>query len=181
MPVSQLWSERLQLRPMQPEDAQAMYAFASDPEIAAMGMWEPLKSLEACRADIEDMLTTEEQGIDWTWAVVLRQEQQMIGMCQLLNYRVQHARTELGYMYNRAYWGKGYATEAASLVVDFAFTRLHVHRVEATVLATNVASIHLLKKIGMQYEGCKREARREKTGFVDLHFYGMLGHEASAG
>ena len=101
----------------------------------------------------------------------------MIGLCQLLNHQPQHAHAELGYMLNRRYWGQGYATEATRSVVDFALTQMKLHRIEASVLATNLASIQILVKLGMRYEGCKRENRRGEIGFTDLHIYGMLDHE----
>ena len=59
MKVPILSSERLRLRPLRRDDAPAMFAFAQDLEIAAMGLWEPLLTLDACSADIEATLTNE--------------------------------------------------------------------------------------------------------------------------
>ena len=62
------------------------------------------------------------------------------------------AEVEIGYRLARAVWGKGYATEAAQAVRNFAFTTLDIKRLIAMIDPSNIASIRVAKKIGMHYE-----------------------------
>jgi [ribosomal protein S5]-alanine N-acetyltransferase len=60
---------------------------------------------------------------------------------------------ELGYALARAYWGRGFATEAGTAVVAWALERPEIHRVWAVCDAENVASARMLEKLGMRREG----------------------------
>jgi ribosomal-protein-alanine N-acetyltransferase len=64
-----------------------------------------------------------------------------------------HAYAEFGYVLARSAWGRGYATEAATAVLAYAFGHLGLHRVAATCDPANTGSRHVLEKTGLQYEG----------------------------
>lgn len=70
---------------------------------------------------------------------------------------------ELGYLLHPDHWGKGIATEAAGLLLRFAFDTLRLHRVEALTRPDNLASRRVLEKIGMTREGLRRQ---------DVHLHG---------
>ena len=76
-----------------------------------------------------------------------------------------------------AYWGKGYATEAAREMLGYGFESLGLHRIFATCFPHNPASGRILKKIGMQYEGCQRQHLLKWGQFVDSELYGILRRE----
>ncbi|MDQ2691068.1 MAG: GNAT family N-acetyltransferase, partial [Chloroflexota bacterium] len=59
---------------------------------------------------------------------------------------------EIGYRLRRSAWGKGFATEAACAVRDFAFNSLGMQRLIALIDPDNIASIRVAEKLGMQYE-----------------------------
>jgi RimJ/RimL family protein N-acetyltransferase len=63
---------------------------------------------------------------------------------------------DLGYVLERASWGKGYMTEAVRFLVDWAVSQPSIYRVWATCDVTNLASAHVLEKVGMQREGVLR-------------------------
>jgi ribosomal-protein-alanine N-acetyltransferase len=63
-----------------------------------------------------------------------------------------HRRAELGYTISRAYWGHGYATQAAAELVRFAFEEMGMVRVEAVCLPEHAASSRVMEKIGMTCE-----------------------------
>ncbi|MFA5400014.1 MAG: GNAT family protein [Dehalococcoidia bacterium] len=60
---------------------------------------------------------------------------------------------ELGYWLAEPYWGKGIATAAVPVIVDFAFGKLDMVRLQALVFARNTASAHVLEKCGFKLEG----------------------------
>ena len=59
--------------------------------------------------------------------------------------------TDLGYRIKKAFWGKGYGTEAASMCIKDGFTRLHLQRIYAEAYAENIGSIRIMEKVGMKY------------------------------
>jgi ribosomal-protein-alanine N-acetyltransferase len=67
-----------------------------------------------------------------------------------------HARGELGYVFDRDVWSRGYATEAGRLLLRFGFESLRLRRIAAACRPENVASARVLEKIGMRYEGTLR-------------------------
>lgn len=64
---------------------------------------------------------------------------------------------ETGYRFSPAYWHKGYAREALAFGIQLMFEEFHLHRIEATVMLENTASIRLLESLAFQQEGIARE------------------------
>ncbi|MCI6783571.1 MAG: GNAT family N-acetyltransferase [Lachnospiraceae bacterium] len=64
---------------------------------------------------------------------------------------------ETGYRFSPAYWHKGYAREALAFGIQLMFEEFHLHRIEATVMPENTASIRLLESLTFQQEGIARE------------------------
>tara|TARA_Y100000310_G_scaffold301958_1_gene338867 strand:+ start:783 stop:1322 length:540 start_codon:yes stop_codon:yes gene_type:complete len=83
---------------------------------------------------------------------------------------------ELGYWLVPTHHRKGYMTEAATKVLDFAFNTLKLQRVGVSAFTINKASNGLIKKLGFTFEGTEKKGQRCKaTGkFHDVHYYGML-------
>jgi ribosomal-protein-alanine N-acetyltransferase len=84
---------------------------------------------------------------------------------------------EVGWAMHPEEWGKGYATEAAWSVIDWAFGELKVHRIVAYCHAANVASVRVMEKLGMQREGWLRETRWLNEQWCDEYVYAMLEKE----
>jgi len=74
-------------------------------------------------------------------------------------------------------WGKGYATEAARRLVDYAFHELNAHRVVAFCHVSNAASESVMRKLGMKQDGCLRETRWWNDGWSDELVYSILDRE----
>jgi len=83
----------------------------------------------------------------------------------------------LGWTLHPDYWGKGYASEAALSVLNFAFSELHAHRVSAYCHADNSASIRVMERIGMKFEGRMRERIFLDGRWYDELVYGILVNE----
>ena len=76
-----------------------------------------------------------------------------IGECDLSEIDRQHGRAELGFLFARAHWGKGYGLEVGQALIALAFGELGLARLWARVHAGNGASQRLLEKLGFTYEG----------------------------
>ena len=109
------------------------------------------------------------------WAVVAKTSDAIIGYCGLFYFPDVNGRSEIeiGYRLARVWWGRGYATEAAYAVLQFAFDAIELNRVYANHFADNPASGRVLEKIGMAKEGCQRQHVLWWGEYRDLVCYGI--------
>ena len=176
--LPELETERLLLRKMRLDDAEAMFAYASDPEVTRYVLWDTHRSIE----DTEEFLrfATEgyERGDFGGWGVVLKDSGVFVGTCGLdAGYAPEHARAELGYVLSREHWGRGLMPEAARAVIRFGFVRMKLNRIEARCIAENAASARVMEKAGMTYEGTLREREFIKGAYRDMKVYSILRSE----
>lgn len=88
-----------------------------------------------------------------------------------------HDSAELGYWIARDAWNRGYATEAAGALLDFAFRTLDIHRVEARHFVRNPSSGRVMQKLGMTLEGVHRQSLKKWGVFEDAARYAILRRE----
>lgn len=95
------------------------------------------------------------------WVYEKRNAGKIIGTVCFYNItRSIYDRCETGYKFDRNFWHKGYAREAAAAGISLMFGELGLHRVEAYVMEENAPSLRLLRELGFQYEGiCRQFAR----------------------
>jgi len=148
-----LTTERLFLRYFHILDAEAMVQVFCDPEV--MRFSDGLQTKEW----VQDWLRTCLERYYQTWGfgpytVVEKQNSEVVGYCGLFYFPDINGQpeVELGYRLARSAWGKGYATEAAQAVCDFAFMTLSLNRIIAIIDPSNTGSIRVAEKIGMQHE-----------------------------
>jgi [ribosomal protein S5]-alanine N-acetyltransferase len=146
-------TERLILRHFHILDAEPMYQIFADPEVMRFGDGVQTKQW------VHNWLQTCLARYHQTWgfgpyAVVQHQHRDVIGYCGLFFFPDINgqAEVEIGYRLARGTWGRGYATEAAGAVRDYAFHTLGRKRLIAMIDPANTASIRVAEKIGMQYE-----------------------------
>jgi len=101
--------------------------------------------------------TVREEKDCW-WSVIERSSGQFIGLCGLTEKEIEgQPETDLGYFFLPSFWGKGYATEAAWKLVEYAFSGLRLESVIAVIDPINTASKSVALKLGM---GLERESLR---------------------
>ena len=146
-------TERLALRHFHILDAEPMYRVFGDPEVMRFGDGVQTKEwVDAwIRTCLERYYRTRGFG---PYAVVERKSQAVIGYCGLFFFPDINGQpeVEVGYRLERSTWGRGYATEAARAVRDFAFGDLGMQRLIAIIDPSNTASIRVAEKIGMRRE-----------------------------
>jgi ribosomal-protein-alanine N-acetyltransferase len=170
-------TERLRLRPIQTDDAEALFAIKSDLEVTRRYGQEPHGSLDETRAWIGRVQASAARRDALFWCLTLRGHETAIGACTLWNLDPSFHCAELGYELHRAHWGEGLMTEAASTVVAYGFTELGLHRIEACPLAGNPASGRLLLKLGFTREGNLRQRAFFRGHFEDQLYFGLLVDE----
>ena len=143
---------RLWLRPYTQADLRPFVAMRSDPDVARFQSWSDFTEADGYLF-ILDMAQTQ-PGTPGEWyqfAVALRGANTFIGDCAL--YMGEDGRFgEIGYTFAPAYQGQGYATEAVTAVLHYAFTTLQLQQITAMADGRNHASIKLLQRLGFQPE-----------------------------
>ncbi|ADN02712.1 GNAT family N-acetyltransferase [Spirochaeta thermophila] len=169
-----LTTERLLLRRFTLEDAPAVYeTWARDPEVTRFLTWSPHASVEKTRSFLEEAVRGYERDDQLMWAIVLKEPGSLIGS---IGARVEraHRRAEIGYCLGRAFWNRGYMTEALREVVRFLFDEVGVVRVQALHFVGNPASGRVMEKAGMRYEGTLRSYLIKDDGAVDALMYAIV-------
>ena len=176
MKTFRLETERLLLRTYTEADIAELVPLIGTREVAATTLRIPYPYTEQdARAFLAGAL---DAGQDLA-GITLRADGRQIGGIGLRTEQ-QHQHAELGYWLGAAYWGKGYATEAARAMVRYGFEDLRLHRIFASHFKHNPASGKILLKLGMKHEGCQREHLHKWNEFVDSELYGMLRREWEA-
>lgn len=169
-----LETERLILRPLRMRDAQDIYAYASDPEVARYVLWEPHTSLADTRSYIRCMRGLYRRGLPSCWAAELRESGRVIGTIGFMWYSAQNHSAEIGYSFARKEWNRGYATEALQAILASVFTSLSVNRIEAQHDVRNPASGRVMEKCGMKKEGVLRQRILNKNEYIDVALWSVL-------
>lgn len=171
----ELVGERLVLRELREEDWQAVHRYASDSEVCRFMTWGP-NTEEETKAHVRRALETSRARPrrSFNLAVTLKDSGEVVGCCGLVVANPEHGEGHIGYSLSRVYWGRGYATEAARLLVKFGFEALGLHRVFATCDPENRASARVLEKAGMQLKGRKRSHLLVRRHWRDSLLYAIL-------
>ncbi|PTL81257.1 GNAT family N-acetyltransferase [Vitiosangium sp. GDMCC 1.1324] len=172
-----LETSRLRLRWLTEADIPALYELFSHPEVTRYWSWAAYTE----RAQAEKLLRNihrlfAERSL-FNWGIARREDDRVVGTCTLSDLNAQNQRASLGYAVNRAHWGQGYGREAVSRVVEFGFTSLELHRLEADVDPRNTSSIQVLARLGFKREGYQRERYLLNGERQDAVLYGLLRPE----
>ena len=170
-----LKTERLVLRSFEETDAEGLHAYLGDEEVVR---YEPYgaMAMEECRLEAARRASDEA-----FWAVCLA-DGTLIGNLYLSGAD-EFGTREIGYVFARACWHKGYATEAARRLMAYAFERLATRRIIALCDTRNAASFALMERLGMRREGEFKKNVGFKTDahgntiWTDSYQYAILKEE----
>jgi ribosomal-protein-alanine N-acetyltransferase len=176
-PMPVLTGLRVRLRPMRADDADALFAMKSDPRV--MRYWSHAPWTERAQAvvQLEQLERDRESSEFYQWAITVDGGDTLVGTVSLFALNRAQRRADVGYSLASNVWGRGYATEALKLAVDFAFETLGLARLEADIDPRNEASCRLVERIGFIREGLLRERWYVAGEVTDSAMYGLLAHE----
>src|SRR5215210_2564555 len=170
-------TERLLLRKMRIEDAQDLFEYARDQDVARYTTWAPHSSVEDSKAYLRRIMDLYAAREVSEWGLVHKADARLIGTCGFIDWTPYHARAEVGYAMSQRYWGQGIMTEAVREVIRFGFEVMMLNRVEARCIVANIGSARVMEKCGMSYEGILREHMYAKGHYDDLKMYSILRKE----
>jgi RimJ/RimL family protein N-acetyltransferase len=163
---------------MSPDDAEAMVVYKSQPEVCRYVPFEPM-DLPAMEAYIEKRLRTELTEVDTgvTMCVEELATGQLVGDVVIMWRSEQHRCGEIGYVFDPAFGGRGYATEATRELLRIGFEEFGWHRMIAHLDVLNTASAKVCERLGMRLEGQFREDEWFKGEWSSTLTYAMLEDE----
>lgn len=175
-----LTTKRLRLRQLRHDDAEAIIALFSSPDVLRFLNQEPTDSVEKAIGLINWLNGTFDKHESLQWAITLQGEDRLIGTCGNYAWDQENRHIDVGYHMLPSYWGQGYATEACDAIVSWSFEHMNLHRVQADCTVGNIASERVLLKCGFKVEGIWRESCWEHGQFVDIKQFGLLRREYDA-
>jgi RimJ/RimL family protein N-acetyltransferase len=170
-------TQRLILRRYAHKDRADLLVLAAQPEVATVLGGRLPATQEGVREyiDLQNSCRPFEQDQVFELAVERKEDGRVIGLVGLI--RRDHRQGEVGWALAAGYRGQGYATEAASALLDYGFNVLGLHRIHADTKSDNVPSLRLMERLGMRREAVLREAVFEGGGWLDRIISGILADE----
>ena len=174
---TELRTKRLTLRPIQLGDEKEVHEYAGDKEITMM-FWLPNDTFEETadfvKRNAEEWGSPEQTDYEF----VIIHEGKIIGGCDCdLSHSEDRSYATLGWIINKNYRKRGFASEAAEALLEFAFTNFSINKVYAQCDCKNPASLGVMKKIGMTLVDDKGTRTYPKTGITSGEFTCLITRE----
>ena len=175
-------TKRLILRPLKDSDAKDIQENLNDLEVSKWLLVVPYPyTLKDAKKWIKlnKKKWKKRNKENYDFGIELKDENKIIGVISLNKINKEQRTAKVGYWLGQKYWRKGFGSEALKEVLDFAFKKLKLRRIEAGVFKGNPSSGKLLEKFGAKLEGIKRKSeickadKKIKDGLV----YGLLKEE----
>lgn len=167
--------DRIYLRPLEAEDADAFVPWVNDTEIRQyLGTTSPMNKLR--EQEFMEKLYKDDRGI--TLGIVLKEKDKLIGDVGLYDISMPNKHAELGILIgDRSCWSKGYGTEAMNLILGYGFDQLNLHRIYLFVLDFNPRAIRSYEKAGFTREVVARDHGYRNGAYCDDYFMSILEDE----
>ena len=170
----------LRVRIPREDDAPALFAAASDPEVTRWFSWGPYSAEEEARAYLSRLAAQRERG-EHLDLVIEHLEAGPIGISGLGEFAPRDRRATIGTWLGRAWWGTGANRESKALVCHLAFALLGLERVGAYSNVEHVRSQRALERIGFRREGVLRRYHRHGGRGLDVVLFSLLREDWEGG
>ncbi|WP_029034512.1 GNAT family N-acetyltransferase [Salinimicrobium terrae] len=173
MDFPNLKTVRLNLRQITEADLQNIYSGLSNPDVIKhYGV--NYSSLDETWEQLEWYAELERTHSGIWWAIISAVDKEFCGAIGYNNLSREHKKAELGFWLLPKFWGRGYVQEAMEVVLDYAFQKLHLHRIEAFVETENVSSQKALQKQHFRQEGILRDSEIKNERFISVAIYARI-------
>ena len=178
--IPTLKTDRLILRKIKESDAEDVFEYSSDPQVSEFLLWRPHRSLSYTKDYLAYIKNEYRIGKFFDWAITVRSgahKGKMIGTCGFTSFDLHNNSAEVGYVLNRSFWGQEIALEALTKVIEFGFSQLMLHRIEAKFIAENEKSLRVMEKCSMKFEGIRRSSYVVKGEYRDIGICSIISDE----
>lgn len=176
--LSPVETDRLLLRARTVADAEAVFAYASLPEVAYQAGFPPVKTVADEVYYIEHILTKnqKEKNLPAGYGLILKGSDMVIGS---VDFNDRHADDvlEMGYLLHPDYWGQGLVVEACQMLIRLGFEELNLHKIELSCYDYNHQSRRVAEKLGFTLEARIRDRKDIQGKRCDDLRYGLLKSE----
>jgi len=168
-----LETERLVLRPVTLKDADSVFTYASNPNVARYVTWEPHSSVKETEEIISNFfLENYKKNIPEPWAITFKDRREwVIGAIGCRYYDRDPECMELAYVLAEEHWGQGITTEAAKAVLPYIFEQYKPKTIVGRYVESNPASGRILEKLGMKFIESREEIK--KGHLETMSFFGF--------
>lgn len=175
-------TERLQLRILHPNEAEKVLFFYSQNQ-EHFEPWEPERdvnfytlSYQRLSLSIEYNLMQQGKLLRY-WVFSKDDPRRIIGSVNFYNIvKGSYFACQLGYKFDHRDVGNGYAAESMREAMKYLFADYEIHRIEANIMPSNLRSIHLVQKLGFQYEGLAISNIKINHKWEDHARYAYINH-----
>ena len=170
-----LVTDRLRLRQFKDSDLGNVYEGLSHPDIIKYyGV--SFNSLKATEEQMTWFSDLEKEGEGIWWAVCSKEDGSFLGAGGLNDINTENKKAEIGFWLLPEYWGQGIMAEAMPLILDHAFNKIGLHRIEGFVESENKNCKKALAKLNFCLEGTMRECEIKNERFISLDVYSILAN-----
>ncbi|MUT67390.1 GNAT family N-acetyltransferase [Paenibacillus sp. NEAU-GSW1] len=174
----ELQTERLMLRQLTLQDADAIFHYFSSDEVTRYYDLDSFTERSQAVDIIQMWNDSFTLGLGIRWAICLKEDPTvLIGTCGYHTWKKEHCKAEIGYELTPERWNHGIMTEAVAAIIPYGFEVLGLNRIEALIDPSNEGSRRLLLKNGLTEEGLLRDYYLEKGQFVDAVVFSILKRE----
>lgn len=174
--TAEIRTERLLLRKVRPQDAQAMFhGWMKDERVAEYTSWHAHQDIGETRAYVQYLISLDnDRSYNW----VIEADGKAVGTINVCYCDENADLCGIAYALSYEYWGKGIMTEALRAAARFLFEEVNVRKIIAGCDSANIGSRKVMEKAGMKQEACLRQQIRRKDGtFGDDLQYGLFRDE----
>jgi len=173
--------KRIYLREYTADDLDDYHKLISNPTTRSLSILDTTTSREETMLDLSEIIRqskSPERSL-YVFAVILKENKTYIGDAgfEVIKKSKESGIAEIGYFLEKTYWGKGYATEIAQILIKYCFNKLKFHKVIASCDARNTASEKVMLKCGMKKEGEFKKQRLKNGKWYDELKYDILKNE----
>ena len=173
-PFPELTTDRLVLRQIRLQDANELFLMRSDEQVMQYLDRPRMQRVEEAGAFLERVISDVANNNAIIWAIAMKGDSTMIGNISFWQIEKAHYRAEVGYMMHAAYHRLGIMNEALAKVLEYGFSVMNLHSVQANVNPANAASIKLLERNGFVREAYFKENYFYDGNFLDSAIYSLL-------
>ncbi len=169
-------TERLILRSVVESDLADIHSLHCLEEVDRFNTLGIPENIDGTKRLVDEWIFESQKEIisEFTFAIEIKSKTHFIGLIGISLGKPKYRNAEVWFKFDPEFWNNGFATEALNHILNFGFTNLHLHRIEAGCAVENFGSIKVLEKCGMIREGHTRQILPLKSGWSDNYGYAKL-------